>query len=1107
MDSSADTGMRYVGYYYEVKGQVKFSMLGNISIPWRDGRITIACKPFGWMFYLFEGAPHKPPKSFKLERWRVHQLSLDNDCLKIEFRPDAVSIYFKMAEGEKDSEPVKLAFNLIEKILKEDSFRPKGRFGPYPERDVYEAQRVLEILVQQSRSRCIRHILQKAEGESTLSDLSDISDTDLDDEDDVQDKSSTDIGSDSMSKLRPEPLYAVDSIYQAGDLVTSMTDLQSGNETSKKVGESSLADQDGSCSASRSASTLPERKRKNSEKSEIREAENVPLRKMSEGTKKTDASNDLKRKGSKLDSDVLTNSKVKKMHIEANSEGNEPVYLSNRDSKRVREPIPAQSYLSPNYQCSECYMKFQSKRSLALHLESKHGIVNSTSISGCQPNTSSLPIRTEQRADESTNSLGKEDYPPQRVSPTSTSGSPFSCSKCNMKFLSSKSLNIHLEAKHGQKKVKAVNSNILLTMWTAGTHTSKFDVNESDGSSVPNKSNSVEKVTDKPTNTVNIEKSSSQSSNASTSSSSQFSCSKCGMRFLSISSLNIHLEAKHGQKKVNTVDSDVMSPIPKTGPITSKLVQPEVDVGCGIKESNGDRKIRNKPANAVNIENSTPQSSNTSMLSSPTFKCPKCSMKFLFSKSLDLHLELKHGQKKVNTAFSNDSPPVTNNGPLADKLVVSEDDFGLVPNEWSLPASAKQEVKCSDCDMKFLSPKSLKVHKEAKHCKGNAVSSYESRLLTNKSNGSSMWQDKAVSKKKDEKQTTWKKKMKERRKQEKLAKYKCKTCGMGFLKQKSLEKHMDKYSTENHEVYFICFICGHVSTNKDGLRDHLTGKNHKFGQKVIGHRTSDNSICIREISKDKSEFVELPEVLPYTDVIPICSICGECFQSVYKCRSHMKKIHNKDSYMLAKVVENQSFAKNSEFCDECNGMNVVHNVSNCVKFTHQTFENNMKVVFCCPLGCVVCKHVEDIKSHLNYKKKCNGEIYIIALLIQVDHSNLNNIEDKAIITFYRCPLWGEDDTMYLLIFKVTTDLKIFFAESINMRLRAHSATSLTITRTAGVRFPESVSCKLLHWRRGEQLVCVGQLDLQEMRQNPARGWRVATQRGTSTALNGKGGRM
>ncbi|KAK3100282.1 hypothetical protein FSP39_017460 [Pinctada imbricata] len=59
---------------------------------------------------------------------------------------------------------------------------------------------------------------------------------------------------------------------------------------------------------------------------------------------------------------------------------------------------------------------------------------------------------------------------------------------------------------------------------------------------------------------------------------------------------------------------------------------------------------------------------------------------------------------------------------------------------------------------------------------------------------------------------------------------------------------------------------------------------------------------------------------------------------------------------------------------------------------------------------------------------------------------------------------------------------------------AHSATSLTITRTAGVRFPESVSCKLLHWRRGEQLVCVDQLDLQERRQNPARGWRVATQR-------------
>ncbi|KAK3102144.1 hypothetical protein FSP39_009153 [Pinctada imbricata] len=64
---------------------------------------------------------------------------------------------------------------------------------------------------------------------------------------------------------------------------------------------------------------------------------------------------------------------------------------------------------------------------------------------------------------------------------------------------------------------------------------------------------------------------------------------------------------------------------------------------------------------------------------------------------------------------------------------------------------------------------------------------------------------------------------------------------------------------------------------------------------------------------------------------------------------------------------------------------------------------------------------------------------------------------------------------------------------------AHSATSLTITRTAGVRFPESVSCELLHWRRGEQLVCVGQLDLQERSQNPARGWRVATQRGKPAA--------
>ncbi|KAK3083213.1 hypothetical protein FSP39_016899 [Pinctada imbricata] len=42
--------------------------------------------------------------------------------------------------------------------------------------------------------------------------------------------------------------------------------------------------------------------------------------------------------------------------------------------------------------------------------------------------------------------------------------------------------------------------------------------------------------------------------------------------------------------------------------------------------------------------------------------------------------------------------------------------------------------------------------------------------------------------------------------------------------------------------------------------------------------------------------------------------------------------------------------------------------------------------------------------------------------------------------------------------------------------------------------PGPGTCKLLHWRRGEQLVCVGQLDLQKRRQNPARGWRVATLR-------------
>ena len=118
----------------------------------------------------------------------------------------------------------------------DDSFLPRGRFGPYPERDVYEAQRVLEDLVSQSRSIAISRLLRRAKGVEILSDVSEESG-----EESEGDYSADKPADDQQSKS----MYALDSIYEADAVAEgSMLNSEGRKGVSSQVEDAGVDEKD-----------------------------------------------------------------------------------------------------------------------------------------------------------------------------------------------------------------------------------------------------------------------------------------------------------------------------------------------------------------------------------------------------------------------------------------------------------------------------------------------------------------------------------------------------------------------------------------------------------------------------------------------------------------------------------------------------------------------------------------------------------------------------------------------------------------------------------------------------------------------------------------------
>ena len=818
----------------------------------------------------------------------------------------------------------------------DDSFLPRGRFGPYPERDVYEAQRVLEDLVSQSRSIAISRLLRRAKGVEILSDVSEESG-----EESEGDNSVDKPADDQQSKS----LYALDSIYEADAVVEgSMLNSEGKKGVSSQVEEAKVDEKDrviySSNDTAKGSNVVEEELASEVGNNDGRKQDRAPQAADMEGSQRKgllgdhpeteqfkfrfelpgaviECNDDKKRKmkgipdrlDDKAENHHNDGPDRKKKKLEDDND-----CPSSAFSEGIRSGTKKKGLLgdSPGENFGFKKMNLVGDHTkLVMEFDKPHaenGSYEGKRIADDNPHQISDRGETE--------NLAKSQDHKWMKGPCVSSNPAVDLSVCNVALSQS------------------VDRIEVAEMVTCPKETLNLDGNVSKCTKAPRISNDL--------NGEGVRSNLSRDQGLSILvQKNGESKQKDGVNKLKDGSIT-HEKGVYTQKE-RANPQKIEANIQKEGANPQKI------------EAN----IQKEGANPQKIEaNIQKEGANPQKIEANAQKEGANSQKIEASKQKERSIPQEKGayNQKVGANAKKKGANIKRKGTYAH-------------------TDLKEIFECNECGMNFLSSKALN-----NHFKGGQHKAVLSKRSVESQNNKGSTASGVLG-------------FHERRENCGKLYVSCPTCGAMYSKPGTLDNHSKTFAKRDHETMYLCSVCNNLTKERPAMEDHVKSQNHGSAFQVVAENNKkDNSFFVSEVLAMN----KINKMFNFnkTDLVPMCDICLNCYPTILECLKHMKKCHKVVRYTLGKVLDRKSISVKVDFT-----RGYCSRVKKSL-FDMKKYNGKGMILYNCPVcGNELCNSLKTVLQHYRRRHGTKGEMEIKADALLIEKSTETTMKVANNVTF------------------------------------------------------------------------------------------------------------